>query len=398
MPQKTWTLTDVERDIFVESFSITSTELGLAVEPEFSISKRTLRGGLRDGVDIVVVDNGVFRFTVLPTRGMGIWKGHYGDLTLGWDAPVRGPVNPRHVDLPERGGLGWLQGFDEWICRCGLESNGAPCHDTVLDNNGNPTRIPLHLHGRIANLPAHFVEVTVQTTAPYEISVRGHVDESMLFCPILQLRSEVVTRAGSNTLEIRDEVVNSRDQPAEFELLYHCNFGPPLLEAGSRLVLPVGESAPRDSRAAEGIGTLFVYEPPTPGYIEQVFWHRMLTHPSGCDAIALLENANRDRGVALRYDSSRLPCFTQWKNTGSPGEGYVTGLEPGTDFPNSKPFERERGRVLEIPSRSSFSCSIAIEVFDSHEEVKAVEDEIEAIQRGVTSIVHNSPQKELSDL
>ena len=70
---------------------------------------------------------------VLPTRGMGIWRvtaaGRSGTADVGWKSPVRGPVHPAFVDLGEPSGLGWLDGFDEFFVRCGLESNGAPDFD-----------------------------------------------------------------------------------------------------------------------------------------------------------------------------------------------------------------------------------------------------------------------------
>ena len=43
-----------------------------------------------------------------------------------------GPVHPKFVDLSVRGGLGWLTGFDEWLCRCGLAWNGPPGDDDGL--------------------------------------------------------------------------------------------------------------------------------------------------------------------------------------------------------------------------------------------------------------------------
>ena len=95
---------------------------------------------------------------------MGLWKAWLGEqLTLGWKSPVRGPVHPNFVPLMEPSGLGWLDGFDELLCRCGAESNGAP----DFTEQGALT---FPLHGRLANRPAHFVEVAVDGD---EIQIRG---------------------------------------------------------------------------------------------------------------------------------------------------------------------------------------------------------------------------------
>ena len=78
-----------------------------------------------EGVDTVEVNNGKLKFTVVPTRGMGLWKAWLGDSEIGWNSPVKGPVHPSLVPVADPSGLGWLEGFDELMCRCGLESNGA---------------------------------------------------------------------------------------------------------------------------------------------------------------------------------------------------------------------------------------------------------------------------------
>ena len=114
----------------------------------------------------------------------------------------------------------------------------------------------LTLHGRIANQPAHYVEVRVSLDPPYELSVTGQVEEGGLFYPHLHLTTTYTTVPGSNRVVIHDVVENRGGEPAEMQLLYHCNLGPPFLEAGSRIAMPIREVAPITPRAAEGIDTL----------------------------------------------------------------------------------------------------------------------------------------------
>src|SRR5437660_8237217 len=123
---KSWTLTDVRGDVWLDGFSVGAETLRLPTAHDWSIRKRTLRGGLRDGVDLVEVHNGALSFSVLPTRGMGLWRGDYHGLPLGWRSPVLGPVHPKFVEETARNGLGWLDGFDELMVRCGLEPFGPP--------------------------------------------------------------------------------------------------------------------------------------------------------------------------------------------------------------------------------------------------------------------------------
>src|SRR5262245_4809283 len=56
MNRRTWTLTDIDFDIFSGDIVITPDDLDAGAP--YRVSKRTLRGGLRDGLDVVEVDNG----------------------------------------------------------------------------------------------------------------------------------------------------------------------------------------------------------------------------------------------------------------------------------------------------------------------------------------------------
>src|SRR5208282_3480241 len=123
----------------------------------------------------------------------------------------------------------------------------------------------------------------------------------------------------------------------------------PFLEAGSRLLAPVREMSPLTARAAEQIETFETYAAPTAGFAEQVYCYDLQADLAG-RSLALLSNAAGDRGVAMRFNRKELPCFTVWKNTAALEDGYVTGLEPGTNYPNFKSFERQQGRVVLLPA------------------------------------------------
>jgi hypothetical protein len=388
-------LTDSGNGTWVESFEVSAKQLGRA--GDWYVRKRTLHGGLSDGVDVIEVNNGRLSFSVVPTRGMGVWRGLHGTLPIAWCSPVKGPVNPAFINEHERGGLGWLRGFDEVVVRCGLESNGAPCSDVIVNNMGQRTEVPVTLHGRIANAPASYVEVQVSDGDRPEIAVVGRVEESGLFLPRLRLTARISTVAGANGFTIDDEVTNLRGVEDEMELLYHCNFGPPFLEAGSVLEVPARMVAPRDARAAEDIETCDTYRGPTAGYVEQCYWYEPLGDDAG-DTCAMLRNATGNAAVVVRFNRNELPCFTQWKNTASVEDGYVTGLEPATNYPNAKPFERSQGRVVQLPAGGSYRARVVLEVLDSVEQVTDVHKQIEALQTRAERVVHPEPRPGYSDV
>jgi hypothetical protein len=394
---KSWTLTDVLNDVWLDSFSAGNDSLRLPTPHDWSIRKRTLKGGLRDGVDLIDVHNGALSYSILPTRGMGLWRGEYRGNFLGWRSPVFGPVHPKFVNQEALGGIGWLHGFDEWLCRCGLSSNGPPGEDTFTDKKGKTRGVKLTLHGPIANRPAHFVEVRVNLDPPHELSVIGHVEEAGLFCPHLHLTSTTTTIPGSNRLVIHDLVENRASEPTEMQLLYHCNVGPPFLEPGSRVVAPIREMSPLTPRAAEGIETHETYGGPTTGFAEQVYCYDLVTDSSG-KTLALLYNAAADRGMAVRFNRNELPCFTVWKNTGALEDGYVTGLEPATNYPNFKAFERQKERVRELPPGGKWEATWSIELFDTAAGVSGALAEIVSLQAHAKPTIHPKPAPRFSAL
>src|SRR5437016_3944920 len=183
------TLISASQSVRVDEAEIRGEDVTPA-KPGWSVQKQTLHGGKQEGFELITVDNGRLKFTVVPTRGMSVLSVTMGSVRLGWNSPVKEVVHPRHINLQSRGGLGWLEGFNEWLVRCGLESNGHPGTDKFINNVGEEATMELTLHGKIANIPAQEVEMVVDREAPHRIRIRGRVDERMFYGPKLELQTE----------------------------------------------------------------------------------------------------------------------------------------------------------------------------------------------------------------
>jgi hypothetical protein len=384
MPNKSWTLIDLDprpdRDLCALATRLDAKDLDL---PNCRVEMQTLAGGLRDGVRLLLIDNGRLRIALLPDRGMGIWKTWLGDWEIGWNSPVRGPVHPKFVPLAEPSGLGWLDGFDELLCRCGLLSNGAP----EFDSRGG---LVYPLHGRIANRPAHRLVVETDSDAR-EMRVTGVVEECRFHFQKLRLTSTLRMRIGEPRFELIDEVTNLSGDPGEMQLLYHVNFGPPLLEPGSRVFAPIKRLMPRDPHSAQGVDHWDRYGEPRAGSIEEVFFAQLLTDSDGRSE-ALLTNRSADRGASLHINTGELPCFSLWKNGPPLEDGYVTGLEPATNFPNPRSFEGSQGRVRKLAAGETARFELALEVHDTAPAVQQAARRIHELQATATPEVCDSPQ------
>ncbi len=317
-----------------------------------AVRTRRLSGGLRDGVLLVELVAGDTKVFVLPDRGLGLWKIMAGGVEMGWQSPVHGPVNPRFVSLSEPSGLGWLDGFDELVARCGLVSNGAP----DVDATG---RLRHGLHGRIANLPAHHLDVTLDEAAG-TITLTGAVDETRFLCHALRMTTSLTLQADRHRVSWTDSVKNISDRPSTMQMLYHVNFGPPLLGPGAEVVAAIDELAPRDGAAVGDVDTWHRFVSPQAGRGEQVHFARIRPASDGM-ATALLVGPDARNAATLTWRAETLPCFTLWKNQGGLADGYVTGFEPGTNFPNPRSFEESQGRLVSLAPGQSVRFDLAIE-------------------------------------
>jgi len=383
-------LTDVEQNIYKETANLTSSDITPDCPVAWSVKKYVLHGGRQEGVEVIEVDNGKLRFNVVPTRGMSIQHVVMGDLRLGWDSPVKGLVHPKYINLESRQGLGWLEGFNEWMVRCGLEFFGGPGTDEFIDNTGKKATMDLTLHGKICNTPASTVEIIVEREAPYRITVRGRVDETLLHGPKLEILTAVSTVPGTAELQISDTVTNRSAIEQEFGILYHSNYGPPLMEKGAEFFGPVRQVTPINEHAAKDVSDYNIYRSAKAGFPEQVYCLQLWADQNDRTKV-MLRNAAGDKAVSMAYSVRELPFFTLWKNPVAQEDGYVTGLEPGTGFPRNRSIERKFGRVPKLAPHQSRSFTIDFALHADKGQVNASADEIKRIWAGRKTQVDKAP-------
>jgi len=363
------TLISTSRNLHLGDCSFTSAQLAPECPTPWAVRMQRLHGGRQEGVDLITIDNDLIQIRVCPTRGMGIIDATMGGLRLGWDSPVKEIVHPAYINLESRGRTAWLEGFSEFLVRCGLEFLGPPCADNHHLAAGEPPAGNITLHGKIANIPASEVEIEVQTTAPYAITLRGVVHERQMYGPKYELTAELTLVPGKPSFNLTDTIRNAGGQPQELCLLYHINQGAPILEPGSRLVASVSEHAPRDDGYPErDIAQYDRYAKPTPGSTEQVYFLELEPDRHG-SVTTLLHNKNRDMALALSWPKKQLPNFALWKAQHDQRDGYVTGLEPCTCYPLPRPIERGDGRVIELKPGASYKTQIEFELFNDKQAI-----------------------------
>lgn len=358
----------------VGDWEMTSRSLSFNPDLPFSIEKKRLHGGKQFGVDVLVIDNGILEVTLIPTRGMGIFDVKMdGERILGWDSPVKEIVNPAFIELESRNGLGWLDGFNEMLVRCGYEWTGHP----GVDDNGQL----LSLHGRVQNTPASTVKVIIDDNPPHRIRVQGTVSERTFKKAELVTHTELSILPGSNSFSLHDKLTNMSDYDDEYQIIYHSNFGRPILENGAKFSAAVKEVSPFNNYAKAGLDSWQTYQGPTKGYDEMVFNLKPIGDDSG-QSLAVLHNKKSDKGVALSYNVEQLPVLTLWKNTDTYKQGYVTGIEPGTSYAYNTKYQRPLGLVPTIRAGESKYFDLTYSVLRNQNEVKQALTEVAKIQQG----------------
>ncbi|RZA11966.1 MAG: DUF4432 family protein, partial [Proteobacteria bacterium] len=337
-------------------------------------------------VSLIDIDNGTMKLTLVPTRGMNVLHAQVGDARMGWDSPVKEVVNPAFIELNGRGGLGWLEGFNELVTRCGYEWVGHPGMD-----NGEL----LTLHGRAANIPASKVTVHIDEAPPYAIHVRGELKEQAFKKVDFSVQTELVTEPGAARFVLNDTLTNNGDYPKEYQALYHSNFSTPFLEEGARFAAAVKQVSPFNDKAKGDLGDWQTYRAPTKDYDETVYNVVPYGDAKG-DTLTVLHNKAGSLGVAVGFNVQQLPVFSLWKNTDTQGQGYVTGLEPGTSFSYNRRYQRPLNLVPTIEPKQQKQFSISYSLLADKPAVDKALKTIDTIRDGRQTEVRQTPLVDLS--
>lgn len=320
------------------------------------IETSVLDDGAGRGVRIAWINTGTgLRYKVVVDRAMDIADAFYNQHSLAW-LSHSGITAPQ--PFSDRG-LDWLRTFNGGLLTtCGLTHVGGPERDKYGERG---------IHGRISNSPAQ-IESIIQpdpVAGKLEFSITGRVRETTVFGPSLELKRTISGTLGQPTIRIRDEVVNQANTPAPHMLLYHFNFGWPLVDEGTKLIWQ-GEWQAREG----GINDNIFRE----GYDFRTCPAPMKEHSGTGEAVAFIDATPNDTGwcsaglhnaqlglaVALRFQKAQLPWLTNWQHWGK-GE-YVTGIEPGTHPPIGQAKAREQGTLLLLEPGESRTYDVEVEV------------------------------------
>ena len=265
---------------------------------------------------------------ILPDTGLDIGHLSYKGVNIsyttknGYDSPARFQPMPGNFGRYFPGGM---------LYTCGLLSAGPENTDTK-DGGFQP------LHGRIHGQSARGVFGYIDGE---NIVAGGELIETEQNGSNFSLRRKYTIPVWGSELTIEDEITNLRPEPMEYMMLYHMNFGYPMLSESAELELPEARKVtPRTPYAERGLSKHCEFSEPIDGEEEQVYFHEM---DSELLASAVLKNPELGLRAEVSWSLGTLPILAEWKNMKS-GD-YVLGLEPSSCFIMGRERERREGRL-----------------------------------------------------
>jgi len=328
------------------------------------IETSVLDNGPGRGTRIAWVNTGAgLRYRVVIDRGLDIVDAFHNQHSLAWLS--HGGITAVRPDANK--GIEWLWTFaGGLLTTCGLTHAGGPESDEFGERG---------LHGRASNLSAQ-VESIVQPdlgAGKPEMSITAVMKESRVFGPNLELRRTISSTLGEPTIRVHDVVTNAGNSPTPHMILYHCNYGWPLVDKGTQIVWQ-GQCKSRgldmdnaifdeqhDFRTCQGPLERHRSTGEACGFID-------VTPDSDGICTVGLYNARLGLAVAMQYRKKQLPSLANWQHWG-PGE-YVTGLEPGTNPPIGQGGARRMKRLIHLDPGTSRTYDLEIGVLTEAREIR----------------------------
>ena len=274
---------------------------------------------------------------ILADAGLDIGQVRYKGVNMtfisknGYDSPAA--IMPYETEFLNTfpGGL---------LYTCGLRSTGGAHRD---GDEWHP------LHGRYHSIPAEQVCAEVQGE---DVVIRGVIRETALFGHNLQLIRTIRIPVFGASITVSDELTNLTHREEEYALLYHCNFGYPLVSEKARLELPEDrKTTPRTPFAATGLGRETTFDAPSVGEEERVFFHEEMAHT------AAIVNESIGTKMSLTWSDS-LPILAHWRSMAS--SDYVCGLEPTNCYIMGRKSERENGTLPKLKPFETVNTQVTI--------------------------------------
>ncbi|NLT97682.1 MAG: DUF4432 family protein, partial [Christensenellaceae bacterium] len=258
-----------------------------------------------------------------------------------------------HPGYYEPKGEGWLRTFFAGLLTtCGATSLGPPCVDEGEE---------LGLHGRHNALPAKNV-CDLSSFEGGEIRLTGSIEDCTLFGRKIVIRRSIYSKIGESKIIIEDIIENIGSHESPLTLLYHVNFGYPLLDENSEIVVSAGIPHAYDEYSQNYIREVSSFRKPDGKNAEKNYWYAFEPGKETAWAMVINRRLSNGLGVYIRFDPISMPYMTQWKFEDE--IDYVLALEPSNTLCYSRKELREKGLLPFIKAHETKKMRLEIGVIE----------------------------------
>lgn len=343
----------------------------------------TLGDGVERGIRVLEFRTGTgLRFTVLIDRALDIGDCEFQGKAIGWHSPS-GFRHPGLQEYEGEGGLGWLRSFSGLLVTCGLDHTLFMAEESAEHFHYLPRKtVKSSIHGRVSGIPARLTGYG-ETWDGDECTLwcEGIIQQSTVFGEDLHLVRRIEVKVGSNSIVLKDRVVNHGFYRTPHMYLYHINVGYPVIAEGARYLAPVKQAiwAGHGANAYRTQNVGYRTMPaPQRNFFEQVWQHEMQADAHDKVPVAVVNDAI-GLGFLVETSKSEFPCYLEWQNF-QQGQ-YVIGVEPSTHHVLGKTFAQERDELIWLEHDEGRSYTTRMEILDGTEAIAAAEARITGIAR-----------------
>ncbi len=312
-----------------------------------------LTDGITDGCRCVDVNTGSgFSYTVVCDRGLDISLASYKGTNLAF-LTENMEAHPAHFDSF---GIQWLRTFSGGLLTtCGPTHLGPPCED-----NGEI----LGQHGRWTSLPAKKV-CDLTDNERGIINITGELSDCTPFGHKIAIKRSISSEFGKNFVVIEDEITNVGGKECPFNLLYHINFGYPLLSEDAIVHVPSKACIGYDDYTNERMDEKNTVKAPNGENLEKNYMHTF----SGETETVWIHNPKLENGlaVAITFPSEDLPYLTQWVLEDV--KDYVLALEPANVPCESRDYLRKNNLLPFLKPGETKKFRVKIQVVSGNDEI-----------------------------
>ena len=321
--------------------------------------------GLSKGMEVIEVNNGSgMIFNVLVDKCLDIFNLSFKSNPVSFISAA-GMVAPMYHDPRV---YGWLKTFGGGLfVTCGLTNVGEPC-TYEGDEYG--------LHGNISCIAAENVNVDQHwVNDDYCIEIYGNIRQVKSLVENIVIQRKISATMFKNEIRVTDTITNHGQTTRPFMILYHMNFGYPLLNPRSEIVVPIKSTKGFNEYCEKRKEQCLEIPEPDNAYIEETYIHKVHSNNNRSGFCIINDKENPEYGVSVTYPTDVLHHLGQ--NNFFREKEYFIAFEPCNNEIKGAEYERDKGTLRFLEPGEVVTVELVIKLDNNTAQLKK---EIEKIK------------------